>query len=134
MRVPPLLPTAFLSFLLLAPATAGPAAVPPSGVVTVQASAAVSVITWTPIVGADSYNVYGWVGSTPHLVAQTPAVFAVVPGSYDTFAVTSVIGATESSPQYAQSGTCVRPEVGVPPDVHVDQCPASVGVMPNVDL
>lgn len=77
----------------------------------------VAVVGWTAVVDADYYNVYGYVDGVPEHVATTEATLTYVIGDYSAYAVTAVVDGVESAPTFAEFGTCIRPQVGVPPVV-----------------
>lgn len=127
---PPFLALLALAFL---PMVAGEGAAPyaPLGVAAEAVGSTAAAVEWTPgVEPADSYRVYGYVGSTPFLLLDTshlptPLVLAaIVPGGYEDYAVSGVRAGHESARIVALGGV-VEPCIYVhfhPPGVTPEDC------------
>lgn len=105
---------------------------PPDLVAAVVTSPGVSLLAWTPVTGAQEYEVYGQTSTGLVPLFATSETATVVQGSYQTFAVASIADGSPGSPTYVTAGTCVYPNFDdVPPSVRVDSCGAS-GPIPSL--
>lgn len=113
--------------------TAEPAAAQPLAAVAVLAGADAALVTWVPGAElADTYRIYGKLGETIELVAEVPggatSFATIVDGGYDGYAVSAVVGSSETSTTNATWGGpyCVRLDFStVPPGVRLTPCSGS---------
>lgn len=118
--------TLFAALLIWAPIThagdppAAPAQVSAYGV---EGVSQVVELTWTPVLDAVTYNVYGVGPSGPVLLANVPTVSMPVVGEYTGYGVSAVgVDGAESTITYTLPDPCVKIATN-PPDVEFNCLP-----------
>lgn len=115
--------TALVVLVFLGPSVgASPAPPPPAAVAALTMSPGASLLAWTPVTGAQGYAVYGQTSTGLVFLFNTDLTSTPVSGTYETFAVASLMDGVPSSPQYVTAGTCVYPDFDVPPSVFIGNC------------
>jgi hypothetical protein len=108
MRLPHIPLAIATALLVAAPAIASPMSTAPASVVVAMAGPLNTLIDWAPVAGADSYRVYGVDGSTTVLLTETADVYALVETGFNTYAVSAMVGGSESRPT-SSSTSAARP-------------------------
>lgn len=103
--------TLLLTAALALPAVPGAGAVSPPAAVLALVMTDATLVYWAPsdTVSPDvSYNVYGIRNGVAHLLENTRLTASVVIGTYDSYAVSTVMGGQESQLKYSVMGVCVK--------------------------
>ena len=103
--------TLLLTAALALPALPGAGAVSPPTAVLALVMTDATLVYWAPsdTVSPDvSYNVYGILGGTATLLENTRLTASVVLSTYESYAVSTVVGGQESALKHSVSGVCVK--------------------------
>ena len=103
--------TLLLTAALALPALPGAGALSPPGAVVALVMSEATLVYWAPSDTASteiSYNVYGIRNGGAEFIENTRLTVSVVLGTYESYAVSTVMNGQESSLKYSVSGVCVK--------------------------